>query len=327
MVLVVITEPDPRDAIEKMFRNCAYVLIPLSVLFIKYFPDIGRIYHHNLGYTIWTGVTINKNSLGQLCFVVAFFFLWIIIRKWLKKELFNDKKQLVVDVVLLSTSIWLLIGPGQSRSATSFGVFFIGICCFIVAAKFRSKQQYFGIFIFLSVIILLFSQLLLDVFYNKSLLESAVAATGRDMTFTGRVLIWRDLLEFNSNTPWFGKGYGGFWVGEMASNLWEEYWINQGHNGYIDVYVDIGLVGIFIVVGAIISGYLKSMNTFLRDYELGGFKMGYLVMICVYNITESTFIKPTNLLWFIFLLVAMGYPQTKIVGYERKPPEPREIGP
>ena len=42
MVLVVLTEEDPVRAMQTAFLRCAYILMPLSVLFIKYYADIGR---------------------------------------------------------------------------------------------------------------------------------------------------------------------------------------------------------------------------------------------------------------------------------------------
>src|SRR5438128_6993337 len=39
MVLVILTERKPIEAIRSLFAKCTYLLIPTSVLFIKYFPD------------------------------------------------------------------------------------------------------------------------------------------------------------------------------------------------------------------------------------------------------------------------------------------------
>ena len=42
MALVVFTDRHPERAFRSLFRRCGYVLLPLSVLFIKYYPDLGR---------------------------------------------------------------------------------------------------------------------------------------------------------------------------------------------------------------------------------------------------------------------------------------------
>ena len=44
MVLVLCTDPFPVHAITAALKRCGYVLIPLSVLFCRYYPSWGRYY-------------------------------------------------------------------------------------------------------------------------------------------------------------------------------------------------------------------------------------------------------------------------------------------
>ena len=39
MTLVLFTEPDPEEAFVRLMKRCAYVIVPVSILFIKYFPE------------------------------------------------------------------------------------------------------------------------------------------------------------------------------------------------------------------------------------------------------------------------------------------------
>ena len=48
MVMVVLTDPDPFAAVKRLFARTAFMLIPLSVLLVKYYPELGR------GYDRWT---------------------------------------------------------------------------------------------------------------------------------------------------------------------------------------------------------------------------------------------------------------------------------
>src|SRR5262249_51353637 len=74
MVLILLTEREPVKAVETVIKRCAYVLIPLSVLFIKYYPDLGRTHSEWSGELYYTGVTTNKNLLGLLCMVSGLLF-------------------------------------------------------------------------------------------------------------------------------------------------------------------------------------------------------------------------------------------------------------
>ena len=42
MVLVVLTDPEPAAAFKRLLSRLGFVLLPLSILFIKYYPSIGR---------------------------------------------------------------------------------------------------------------------------------------------------------------------------------------------------------------------------------------------------------------------------------------------
>ena len=39
MTLVVFTEPDWEESVTRLMKRCAYVIAPVSILFIKYFPQ------------------------------------------------------------------------------------------------------------------------------------------------------------------------------------------------------------------------------------------------------------------------------------------------
>ena len=42
MALIVLTEPDPEESVIRLMKRCAYVVVPVSILFIKYYPEWGR---------------------------------------------------------------------------------------------------------------------------------------------------------------------------------------------------------------------------------------------------------------------------------------------
>src|SRR6185295_18437905 len=55
MVLVLLTELDVTAAVRRVFTRGAFVLLPISVLLIRYYPDMGRSYGLD-GSVFWTGV-------------------------------------------------------------------------------------------------------------------------------------------------------------------------------------------------------------------------------------------------------------------------------
>src|SRR6516162_4553756 len=69
MVMMVLTDPEPTAAIKKFFSRSGFVLIPVSVLLIKYYPSLGRGYSDWTGEAYNNGVATQKNGLGYDCLI------------------------------------------------------------------------------------------------------------------------------------------------------------------------------------------------------------------------------------------------------------------
>jgi exopolysaccharide production protein ExoQ len=67
-VLVLLTDRRGFRAAITVFRYVAYILLPASIVLIKYYPHLGRQYHGHFGGMMITGVTTNKNSHGLSAF-------------------------------------------------------------------------------------------------------------------------------------------------------------------------------------------------------------------------------------------------------------------
>jgi len=302
MILIVLTESDPAESIKSLFKRCAYVLIPLSILFIKYYPHLGRTYVSWTGTVVtFTGVATNKNSLGALCLVCGLFFFWNLQTMWLKRNINISKKEVFVHVLFLCMIVWLL---KLSDSATSLATFIIGVCIFIWTELPKVKRNKIHIKIFIVFLILLLLQISFDI---KNLFISIL---GRETTLTGRTDLWKELINMGTN-PFIGTGYESFWLGSRLKKIWlmdNIGIVNQAHNGYLEIYLNLGLIGLFFVIGVIITTYKKIGNTLIRDFDFGRFRLTFLIIFIFYNITENSF-RPLSPLWFIFLLIAVKCPQ------------------
>jgi len=93
MALVVLSERNPREAMVCVIRRSMYILIPFSVLLIKYFREYGVQYGRWSGEVMWVGVAQQKNGLGRLCMIAAFFFVWSLVRRWQGRDAQAGKYQ------------------------------------------------------------------------------------------------------------------------------------------------------------------------------------------------------------------------------------------
>ena len=82
MALIVLTEPDPGEALTRLMKRCAYVIVPVSILFIKYYPEWGRGFDSWTGAAFNTGITTDKNALGGDCLILGYFFVWHLLETW-----------------------------------------------------------------------------------------------------------------------------------------------------------------------------------------------------------------------------------------------------
>lgn len=134
-----------------------------------------------------------------------------------------------------------------------------------------------------------------------------------DPTFTGRNVIWNFVLEMAMERPVLGFGYQSFWgSGDSAPNLRAElqfiHILNQAHNGYLDILLSLGVVGLLLMLGAIIQGMAAASR--IRTTSPMAYRFCWLLIIFVllHNGTESSlyrsFVPPW--LFFLFALAIAG---------------------
>lgn len=304
-VMIVLTESDPIAASKRLIRRCAYVLIPLSVLFVKYFRHLGVGWDY-FGRTMWYGVTTHKNSLGQLVCVSAAFFFWCLIEGRKNKNLLWW-----IDLLVMAMSLWLLRGSGTSSSKTSILLFLIGLFVFF-GLKILKNQPHIARKIVLGTgLFFLFFEFIVSTIADQSILAMIISASGREETLTGRTFLWEELIKMAS--PVLGAGFGSFWTSENISILWQKFdWgPESAHNGFLDVYLDLGFIGIIFLIGFITQAYRNVMNRLTIDYTYSVFQVMLFLMSIIYNFTESSFLRPSSLLWIVLLLVTVNFRDLK----------------
>lgn len=292
MALVLLSERSPLEAIRAVLRRAAYLVLPLSVVLIKYFRHLGVEYSRWEGVEMWVGVTQQKNSLGILCGIIAVSTLSEILDAW---GTGNSKAVNYIRIGVLGVSAWLLFG---SRSATAVGVAF-GAGLFLLWSrgwKGKASHAAFPGFVILGVVV-------------GSLLSPAVLAAvtglfGRDSTLTTRTWIWQQVLAVGQGKRMLGTGYGALWMGTRGVTLTQMLEVNSAHNGYIEVYVELGLVGLCVVGLMLVTSYVSAVRRMQVDVRYGAFRLAFLLIVIVHNITESTLLTSSTL-WFLFLCVAI----------------------
>ena len=53
-----------------------------------------------------------------------------------------------------------------------------------------------------------------------------------------------------------------FWLGPRLLRIWPEFGqINEAHNGYLEIYLNLGVIGVFLLAGFLITSYRDDLQT------------------------------------------------------------------
>jgi len=308
MACVVLSERKPLQALESVLRRCAYVLVPFSLMLSKFYPHLGREYGRWSGMEMWTGVTMQKNSLGQLCALSAFLLIWALLRERRTGGLQKAALRRTADLLVLLIALFLLIGPSSySRSATSVSIFLIGIAVLLLL----NQRERFARYVAQQLKALALSLSLMYVLLYDSLVKIVTSLLERDETLTGRTDIWRPLLEYASDNPILGVGYGGFWAPgnwELEDLFTPQFILTQAHNGYLAIYVELGIVGL-VLLAVFLLAYCNAVRRQLdRSFDWGVYGICLLPMSLIYNNSEVSFLQSSSYLWstMVFLTIVFS---------------------
>jgi exopolysaccharide production protein ExoQ len=301
-VLLVLSNPDPVAAIAATIRRCAIILIPLSIILILFFPERGIIYEPLLYSEIPVGVTTDKNSLGRYSMIVALLVSWSLMARPRLGAALRGPMQTVVHILLLVGSLYLLF---TSRSATSQACFAFGIALLTVTSLATARRHprllVWGL---VSVVLIVPPLALLGLLVD--LPSVAAGALGRDLTLTGRIFVWRDLLAVGTN-PIVGAGYDSFWLGERLAWFLAEHNASSAHNGFLEIYLGMGIIGLLLLVAIVYRALRHAEHSLAVDQAYGRLRLLFVFVFLLYNISEAATLL-TSPMVFLLLLVATQPP-------------------
>lgn len=299
IVLIVVTDAEPVAALKRLFSRVGFVLFPISVLLIRYYGDLGRGYDPD-GRPMNTGVTTNKNTLGVITLVISLGALWSFLNLLRTKGQVNRAQHLLARGTLLAFGVALL---ALADSATSSACFALGTVLILATYLPLVRRRPGAVHALVAVILLAGGLAML--FGSQA---GVVHALGRESNLTGRTEIWAAVLPVVSN-PIVGAGFESFWLPprleKVWSNLSQYMHVNEAHNGYIEVYLNLGWIGVGLIAIILITGYRGAIAAFRRDPRFGGLMLAYVAAAAMYAITEAGF-RPLLPIWIFLLLAVVG---------------------
>lgn len=275
ILAIMVLVKDNKNMVWSVLTYFIVISSILSYFFIFIMPEYGWMAYE--GSILPKGVFGHKNTLGIFgafgCIIAHYIY---------------DTKKVSHFIILFIACLGLLL---LSRSVTSLLALSLSYAIYfaIISVSGRLWVLMAGI----CIVILCF---LINTFIQYDILSNIFGYFGKDMTFTGRSTLWGVLIDIGLKKPILGYGYGSFFRGEETAWLtnlmgWDS---PHAHNGFLQVFLESGLVGLTIVCCFLVS---FSKRVIMHKDPL---VLNFLVVFFVFNFSEAGFFN-TSFVSFITL--------------------------
>jgi len=301
MIWIVLSEQEPVAAVRRLLARLTYVLIPLSILFIKYYPQLGVHYSPWGGSGDYAGVANNKNSLGAICLCLGVAALWRLLLTFRAEKGTGLTKQVTAQLASLAMVLYLF---GRINAMTATMTLMMASVLLLVANVRFVVRNPMIVHVFITVMLFISSSI---VFLGAS--SDALAAIGRNPTLTDRTEVWRMILSLVQN-PLLGTGFESFWLGPRLQKMWSRYWWHpaQAHNGYLETYINLGWVGVILLTIVLANGYRSASTAWRQRHSFGDLRLAYILAGLIFNFTEAAFFRMQAPAWICLLLAVVDVP-------------------
>jgi O-antigen ligase len=244
------------------------------------------------------GGTLHPNHQGINCamLVISCLSLFIISSK---------KRCIYITIAIMALILLVLTKSRTSFASTNLALLFY--CIFV----WNGKRKIYGIIIlgfFSSLILLILGNDNYAVIYNSVFLGRDTSSAS---TLTGRIPLWQECIDYILQRPLQGYGYSSFWTPKHISEVsGAEGWvISFGHSAYLDITLELGLVGVAAFVFILFICIFKSLiynKTF--QYKSNPFFSLFLTFCAFEALLESAIITPSFIMFLnVVVLTRYGF--------------------
>jgi exopolysaccharide production protein ExoQ len=301
MVLVVLTDQEPAEALRRLLSRMSFVLLPLSVIFIKFFPDLGSSFDPVDKVTMYLGITDFKNELGLISMICGLGSLWMLLRAWALPGLAHRARHLAVHGLMAGMAVWLVLKADSMTSLSCLGL--AGAVLIMTTRRWVAAHDGYLLALTSGAI----AVALIALFMDSG--GTMVSSLGRNATLTGRTQIWSAVLSQHTNAL-LGTGFESFWLGSRMQAVWDlsQRGIEEAHNGYLEMYLDLGWLGLLALGALIVTGYRHAVDAFRANADDGGLRLAFFTAGLIYSLTETGF-RMLSPIWIVFLVAITAVPR------------------
>jgi exopolysaccharide production protein ExoQ len=268
-----------------------------SLFFALAVPSVGRHVGDEFD-GAWKGIYPQKNNFSTtMTMTMLLFFVLSIVNS-------NHQERLIARVGLFLSVAMILL----STSVSGLIVFITMTLVVFISRLFRWRGHRSVLILDVSGLILLGAGAVLSGTW-----QAIVINLGKDPTLSARTYIWTGSIQKIMQEPLLGYGRAAFWhpdsveAAEVGALAAKGFIPSHAHNGFIDVALELGLIGL----GIFLLGFIPSFGTALRraykarePEDLWPF--AFFCLMVVSNLTETVLITRTSPYWVMYMTVFLS---------------------
>ena len=287
LILSVQAADDPDGVVARIFwLLVAIMAVNLAAVAMKGPGPLG-----------YEGVYPQKNGLGaaaSLAIIVALY------------QLFSGRP--ITRLVACGTIILAMFLLVLSKSKTSFGLVLLVPCLALgIAVAARAMQVSAATFI-ATMLAIAFAVYQLGVASYVWDFSTVAEALFGDPTLTTRTDIWDFAMRMAERRPLLGYGFESFWQAGPESPAAREApgfiaRMPHAHNGYIDILLQLGIVGLGLVIVMQFAAFGAADAALRRRFGLGWLCLCLMLLAGLRNFMESSWFRGFDMFSMIFVIM------------------------
>jgi exopolysaccharide production protein ExoQ len=246
----------------------------------------------------WIGLLRHPIALGT--FSALSIVLWFC-------HLSSTKQQRSLCIAMIVSSTVTLVGAKSAQ-----GFFILVVLMSILAIRQVLQRLKFRQSVLLSILLAIAGTAGTVFFWLN--IDTIFAANGRDLTLTGRTEFWPQIINaLHNHNPFLGYGFRGFWQDWRRAENPARSIINangfvppNAHNGFIDLAVQIGYIGLFAFLVSTIAIAIRSFVFAARQRTTTSIVPLILTVYIVLANFSETQIFTDVYVWFLYIYLAVS---------------------
>ena len=138
--------------------------------------------------------------------------------------------------------------------------------------------------------------------YDLDPVGLALEALGKERTLSGRSVLWEFAGSLIDQQPWLGNGFDAFWNGgDGSAGRYIQHVLGQGvknfHNSYLDITVQLGVVGLALMVGFLLLFAWRALALLRADRSaLATLPAFFVAFVVCYSLSEYALFRQHSLI-------------------------------